>query len=76
MSTEDTILPGNNGLKDQVMALRYIQENIHMFGGDPKSVTISGMSAGSASLHFMYLSPLSRGMKHLTLQRSIFNIYL
>lgn len=62
LSTEDKVLPGNIGLKDQVKALKYIQENIHVFGGNPKSVTISGMSAGSASVHFMYLSPLTRGM--------------
>jgi juvenile-hormone esterase len=49
------------GLKDQNMALRWVQENIEKFGGDPNSVTIFGESAGGASANFHMLSPMSRG---------------
>jgi len=52
---------GNNGLKDQVHALKWVKRNIKYFGGDPENITISGMSAGGASVHFHMLSPLSRG---------------
>ncbi|XP_041770218.1 venom carboxylesterase-6-like [Anopheles merus] len=62
LSTEDDVIPGNFGFKDQVIALQWIRENIESFGGDPETVTIIGYSAGSASVHLHYLSPLSRGL--------------
>ncbi|XP_047107326.1 venom carboxylesterase-6-like [Schistocerca piceifrons] len=62
LSTEDEQLPGNNGLKDQSMAFRWIQANIASFGGNPASITIAGSSAGAASVHFHYLSSWSRGL--------------
>lgn len=60
-STGDNVLPGNNGMKDQVAALKWIQENIGVFGGNPNNVTITGMSAGASSVHYHLLSPVSNG---------------
>ncbi|VEN60258.1 unnamed protein product [Callosobruchus maculatus] len=64
LSTEDDVVSGNNGLKDQSMALQWVKENIKYFGGNPDSVTLTGMSAGAASVHFHYLSPHSKGLFH------------
>ncbi|CAH1134589.1 unnamed protein product [Ceutorhynchus assimilis] len=62
LSTEDDVLPGNLGLRDQIKALQWIKENIHYFGGNPNSVTIHGLSAGGASVHLHYLMPQSKGL--------------
>ncbi|KAL1116582.1 hypothetical protein AAG570_005054 [Ranatra chinensis] len=62
LSTEDEVIPGNFGLKDQAMALKWIKQNIEHFGGDPNSITIFGESAGGASVHFLMMSPLSKDL--------------
>lgn len=64
ISTGDSLAPGNLGLKDQVVALRWIQRNIAAFGGDPKSVTIGGYSVGSIAVLLHMLSPMSKGLFH------------
>ena len=53
--------PGNVGLKDTVMVLNWIKENIKEFGGDNTNITIFGESAGSAAVSFLMLSPMAKG---------------
>lgn len=70
LSTGDSVIPGNNGLKDQVMALHWVQKNIAQFGGDPSNVTIGGVSAGGASVHLQVVSPMSKGLFHRAIAQS------
>ena len=46
------------------MALRWVNRYIAYFGGDSKKITLTGFSAGSSSVQYHYLSPMSRGLFH------------
>jgi len=64
LTTADGEAPGNYGLQDQLLALRWVQQHIGAFGGEKDIVTLAGFSAGAASVNLLMLSPLSAGLFH------------
>uniref|UniRef100_A0AC34QLE0 Carboxylic ester hydrolase n=1 Tax=Panagrolaimus sp. JU765 TaxID=591449 RepID=A0AC34QLE0_9BILA len=61
-TTNDERAPGNYGLWDQVQALKFVQEVIADFGGNPGQVTIFGASAGGGSTSWLTFSKAAKGL--------------
>ncbi len=70
LTLEDDVIGGNLGLKDQALALKWIQENIANFGGDKSQVTIFGESAGGVSVMQHVVSDWSKGLFHKAISQS------
>ncbi|KAK5980351.1 Carboxylic ester hydrolase [Trichostrongylus colubriformis] len=68
-STGDEHCRGNFALWDQTLALRWVQENIAFFNGDPNNVTVMGQSAGGASVDLLSICPHSRGIGYRVLRK-------
>ena len=61
LTTEDEEMQGNLGLKDALLALRWVRDNIEYFRGDKNAITLQGVSSGAAMVSHFVASPAARG---------------
>ena len=67
----------NYGLMDQIAALKWVQQNIAQFGGDPDSVTMFGYRTGASCVHFLMQSPAAvAGQYYISFFRWLFSLVL
>ncbi|XP_017002254.2 esterase B1 [Drosophila takahashii] len=70
LSLPEEGIHGNMGLKDQRLALQWVQENIASFNGDPSNVTLFGESAGGASVHLHTYARHANRLFHKAIMQS------
>ncbi|WP_327099375.1 carboxylesterase family protein [Nocardia vinacea] len=68
-------VPDNRGILDQIAALRWVQENIAAFGGDPDNVTVFGQSAGGACIAALLVMPMAAGLFRRAISQSMPGTY-
>ena len=65
----------SNGIRDQILALRWVRENIEDYGGDPGNVTIFGQSSGASSVLALLAAPAADGLFHKAISCSGTAVY-
>ncbi|KAJ8717128.1 hypothetical protein PYW08_005527 [Mythimna loreyi] len=62
LAFNDEKLPGNNGIRDVIMALNWLKQNVDKFGGDPNRVTLMGVGGGAALVELLLRSKKAKGL--------------
>ncbi|XP_059059023.1 esterase E4-like [Achroia grisella] len=70
LSTDDEVIIGNNGIRDFILGLQWIQENIKYFGGDPNRVTLMGNRGGAILANILMYSKQAKGLFHSIIMQS------
>ena len=71
LSTMSNEIPGNAGIKDVILALQWVQDNIAAFGGDSNRVTLFGQVGGAALINVLTMSPsVPDGLFHRVIYHS------
>jgi para-nitrobenzyl esterase len=70
LSNESGEGSGNYAMRDLMAALKWVQDNIASFGGDPSNVTIGGQSAGSRNVGMLLRTPMAKGLFHRAVMES------
>ncbi|CAG9831935.1 unnamed protein product [Diabrotica balteata] len=76
LTLNDNNIPGNLGIKDQNLALKWVSENIHLFGGNPNNVVLGGEGSGAVSVGYHLLSKSSKGLFSAAIQQSGSSLYI
>jgi para-nitrobenzyl esterase len=67
--------PANRALLDQVATLRWVQDEIAAFGGDPGNVTVFGESAGAGAIAGLMVMPTAAGLFTRAVAQSVPGTY-
>ncbi|MBA0045274.1 carboxylesterase/lipase family protein [Mycobacteroides sp. LB1] len=70
LSDADHVIESNVYLRDLVLALRWVRDNVRAFGGDPDNVTIFGESAGGSGVETLMVTPAAAGLFHRAIIQS------
>jgi carboxylesterase type B len=62
LTTENDVIPANNGLRDYLLALQWVKDNIKQFGGDPNRVTLMGSKGGASLAQIMLYTKQATGL--------------
>lgn len=67
-------IPGNAGLRDVILALKWLQNNCENFNGDKENITLFGHSSGGCATHLLMLSPSAKGLFHKAILMAGFSV--